>query len=108
MGSKESGKFRERKDREGDRSPVREDVVGHEIESADTAPGDTAAEQAEGAQDVDGHVFGTNPYMMEKTAEARRQDFMSEAERARQAGKADGGRGLGERLRDRVRGRDHE
>lgn len=69
------------------RSAVPSDQTG----PADPAGGDAAAasEESDGqGNEVEGHFIGTNPYIMERTAEARRGQFQAEADRARQANEA--------------------
>ena len=126
MGARDSQKYQERPERQGDRAPIQPEVLGHAagteptnpeidaegaeveghvrvIQAADEqAPGEPGEEGAE----VEGHFIGTHPYLMEKNSQGRQRDMLNEAERERRAGEA-GGRGLGERLRDRLRGGDN-
>ena len=104
MGDTETGKYPERTESQGDRAPAPKEVVGHGRQDAgdqEAAPGD------EGGPEAEGHLI-TNPYLLEQAAADRRNEAMAQAERMRRADEAGGGRGLGDRIRDRVRRRDNE
>ncbi len=113
----ERGKFKERIEREGDRGPATPEVQAHGSSSADgreqPAPlvEDELIAQAAGEGDAEsdepeteGHLM-THPYMMEKAAQNRQQELLSDADRFRQADQAapkSGG------LRDRLRRRSND
>ena len=105
MGNTKAGKYRERVEREGDRAPAPREVEGHLAQP--TSPDAETAGAAEQDAEAQGHMMETHPYILEKMGNARRQDAMSEADRSRRAAEADGGRGLAERVLDRVRRRDN-
>ena len=121
MTSRERAKYDERQDRHGDRAPERPEVLGHgpadaadEDERALPTNDEFAVEGHHSPQvvdaevtevEVEGHFIGTNPYLMEKQAQAKQQDFRAEADRQRTANEAAGDRGMVDRMKDRVRSR---
>jgi hypothetical protein len=103
MGDTDSGKYPERTESQGDRAPAPKDVIGHGTQDV----GDQqSARGAEGEPEAEGHLM-TNPYLLEQAAADRRNEAMAQAERMRRADEAGGDRGLGDRIRDRVRRRDN-
>jgi hypothetical protein len=122
MTSRDRAKYDEREDGHGDRAPERPEVLGHgpadtvdederalqtndelAVESHHLPQAGDADAEATGAE-VEGHFIGTNPYLMEKQAQAKQQDFRAEAERQRTANEAAGDRGMVDRVKERFRG----
>ena len=112
MTSHDRSKYQERQERQGDRAVERPEVLGHDMagttahdEAAGTGhPSAEAAEADEAGAEVEGHLIGTNPYLIERQAHAKQQDFRVEAERQRRAKEAAGGRGMIDRVKDTFRG----
>ena len=96
MSDSDATKDQDRPQRPGGLASAAGDVAGHA--APETAPVDDP--------ETTGHLLGTHPYTLEQDARVRRQELQAEADRARLADRASDGRGLGQRILDRVRGRE--
>jgi hypothetical protein len=105
MATRDGAKYQERNERQGDRAPDRAEVLGHEAANAPDEGEQSLSVNDEATEaEVEGHLIGTNPYLMEKQAHAKQQDFHAEAALQRMANEASGGRGMIDRVKDRFRG----
>jgi len=111
MGKSDAGKYREPAEREGDRAPAPREVTGHGLQNAEEATptvveATTQGDETQEDPETEGHIF-SNPYMMERAAADRRDEMMSQAERMRQTNDVSVSRGLGDKIKERVRRRDN-